>query len=361
MGWGVDVNTTATSSDDRRIGRACRARAPLRVGFAGGGTDVSPFCDEYGGAVLNATIGMYAYATIEERSDNIVEFTICETGETLVFVADAPPREAGKFVLHLGVYNRVVQEFCGGRPLPLNLKTHCDAPPGSGLGSSSTLVAAMISAFQELLHLPLGEYEVAQLAFFIERVDLGMSGGRQDQYAAAFGGVNFMEFLPNSQVIVNPLRIKSPIISELEASFIIYFTGVSRSSAAIIEEQVSNIRLRNEDAIAASKDLKQDAYDIKGALLLGDLLSFGRILNKSWAAKKRIASGISNDAIDDVYQAAIESGAYAGKVSGAGGGGFMMFLCDPSKRPRVISNLRHFGGTVFTPHFVETGAVAWRC
>jgi D-glycero-alpha-D-manno-heptose-7-phosphate kinase len=346
---------------DRPARRICRARAPLRLGFAGGGTDVSPFCDEYGGAVLNASIGMYAYATLEERADGFVEFEICETGEKIRFVAGMQPENIDPFRIHFGVYNRIVRDFNEGQPLNLSLRTHCDAPPGSGLGSSSTVVVAMITAFQEFLNLPLGEYELAHLAFSIERTDLGMAGGKQDQYAAAFGGVNFMEFLKQEQVIVNPLRIKPRVLAELEASLALYFTGVSRSSATIIEEQAANVRAGNNEAISASLNLKQDAYDIKAALLLGDLPSFGRILNKSWAAKKLIASGVSTCAIDEIYELAICNGAYAGKVSGAGGGGFMMFLCDPSRRPSVVTSLKERGGMVFTPHFVETGAVAWRC
>jgi len=340
--------------------RLVRARAPLRLGLGGGGTDVSPFCDEYGGAVLNATIGMYAYATLEQRSDGLLAFETCDRGDRVVMNATDIAAPDEKFALHYGVYNRIVNQFRGGEPFPCTLRTHCDAPPGSGLGSSSTLVVAMLTAFQEMLGIPLGEYEVARLAYEIERHDLLMSGGKQDQYAAAFGGVNFMEFLAGDRVIVNPLRLKRRVISELEASLVLYFTGVSRASAQIIEEQSGNMRNQESDAIAAALELKADAVEIKEAALLGDIRRFGEVLNRSWLAKKRMAAKISNSDIDRIYDLAMSKGAFAGKVSGAGGGGFMMFVCEPARRPELISTLAKESGQVFVTQFTETGAEAWR-
>ena len=356
----MKIRTAFRGNPEEQV--SVRARAPLRLGFAGGGTDVSPFCDQYGGAVLNATIGMYAYATLQPRFDGMVQFEICERDQSLAFPLSAPPADKSDFALHFGVYERVIQDFCQGEPFGVTIRTHCDAPAGSGLGSSSTLVVAMLTAFQELMALPLGEYEVAHLAYEIERLDLNMAGGKQDQYAAAFGGVNFMEFFEKGRVIVNPLRVKWQVLAELEASLVLYFTGVSRSSAAIIKQQVTNMAAKNSDndTIRAGLELKSDAFAIKESLLKGDIRQFGEVLNKSWAAKKKMAQDISNADIDQVYDHAVKSGAYAGKVSGAGGGGFMMFLCDPSNRPALIKELRQFGGQCFTPHFVERGADAWR-
>jgi len=303
---------------------------------------------------------MYAYTTLEERSDGLVVFEACDRGDRVVTNAAEMGAASDGFELHYGVYQRIVRQFRNGEPFPCTVRTHCDAPPGSGLGSSSTLVVAMLVAFQEMLAIPLGEYELARLAYEIERHDLGMSGGKQDQYAAAFGGVNFMEFLAEDRVIVNPLRIKRKVLAELEASLLLYFTGVSRSSAQIIEEQSDNMRKPESDAIAAALELKADAIEIKEAALLGDILRFGEVLNRSWLAKKRMAANISNSDIDRLYDLAMAKGAFAGKVSGAGGGGFMMFVCEPARRPELIQALSKERGQVFVTQFTEVGAEAWR-
>lgn len=341
------------------MSKLVRARAPLRLGLAGGGTDVSPYCDEFGGAVLNATLDKYAYAIVET-----------DVPEGLVFVAaDRDSRWSGPVAprvdpdgaeaLHKAVYNRIVREFNRGEAISLKLTTFCDAPPGSGLGSSSTLVVAMIKAFQELLRLPLGEYEIARLAFDIERRELGLSGGRQDQYAATFGGVNFMEFYADNRVIVNPLRVKNWILSELEASLVLYFTGISRESARIIEQQQRNVTEHNVSAVRAMHEVKREATVMKEALLTGDFDVLAESLRQSWESKKRMAASVSNPTIEHVLETALGAGARAAKVSGAGGGGFMMLLVDPVRRMEVLRALKGCGGVAMDCQFTKHGTQGW--
>jgi D-glycero-alpha-D-manno-heptose-7-phosphate kinase len=337
-----------------------RSRAPLRLGFGGGGTDLSPFCDLYGGCVLNATIDMYAHSTVEPADDGRLTVIVADQDKAVSVPMEPRPRLPQPFDLHAAVYSRVVRQFGDGRPFACRIVTFCDAPPGSGLGSSSTVVVSMLKAFVELLKLPVGEYEIAQLAFEIERKELGLSGGRQDQYAATFGGFNFMEFYADERVIVNPLRIKNWIISELETSLVLFYTGVSRSSAKIIDEQQANVKAERQASIEAMHELKRDAVGMKECVLRGDLRGFAGFMRKSWEAKKRTAASVSNNRIDAVYETALEAGALAGKVSGAGGGGFIMFLVDPPRRMNVVRALERQDGRVMTCHFTRHGTEGWR-
>jgi D-glycero-alpha-D-manno-heptose-7-phosphate kinase len=338
-----------------------RARAPLRLGLAGGGTDVSPYCDRYGGLTLNATIDKYAYTVIEPRPEgDLVRLVAADNRNEWEGKASPSLPLDGGLDLHKGVYNRIVRDFNAGRPLPLVMTTHTDAPPGSGLGSSSTLVVSMIKAFVEWLNLPLGEYEIARLAYEIERIDVGLSGGRQDQYAATFGGFNFMEFHPGERVVVNPLRVKNWIISELEASLLLYFGGVSRDSAKIIDEQSDNVKRNEAAAIEATHALKAEAVAMKEALLKGDFEALIESVNAGWEAKKKIARSISNPQIEASYELAKKAGMRAGKISGAGGGGFMMMLVDPVRRMDVIRALERTQGQIFTCHFTKYGTQGWK-
>lgn len=337
-----------------------RSRAPLRLGLGGGGTDVSPYCDLHGGFVLNATINKYAYATITTNNDNKVKFIAADHNKLIEYdIAAEIPRD-GILDLHVGVYNRIIKQFNKSIPISLTLSTHSDAPPGSGLGSSSTLVVAMVKTFVELLNLPLGEYEIAHLAYEIERIDIGLNGGKQDQYAAAFGGFNFMEFYASDRVIVNPLRIKNWILCELEASLVLFYTGVSRDSAAIIDEQSKNVKNKNEKSIDAMHELRQEATVMKESILKGDFKRFAESLDMSWESKKKMAHNISNQHIETVYEIARQAGARAGKISGAGGGGFMMFYVDPARRVAVTQALNQFEGKIFDCHFTKHGSQAWR-
>lgn len=337
-----------------------RARAPLRLGLAGGGTDVSPYCDIHGGYVLNATIDRYAYAVIQILEEPIVRFVATDQRSEKVKTATAPLELNGHLDLHKAVYNHMIEHYNGGVPLALELSTFCDAPVGSGLGSSSTLVVAMIRAFVELLNLPLDDYAIAHLAFKIERIDCGLQGGRQDQYSATFGGFNFMEFYADDRVVVNPLRIKSWVICELEASLVLFFTGVSRESASIIADQSNNVKTGVADAVDAMHGIKSEALVMKECLLRGDFRTFVSSMRMGWENKKRSAKTVSNPWIDEIYNTTLGAGALAGKISGAGGGGFMLFFVPPERRMDVVQTLQQFDGQVSNCHFSKSGNQAWR-
>ena len=335
-----------------------RSRAPLRIGLAGGGTDVSPYSDLYGGAILNATISLYANATITLLNDSVLVFeSIDQAAEERYDWSHHVPTD-GKLQLLKGVYNYVQQQY--GLPLTgFKLTTHVDAPAGSGLGTSSTLVVAILGAFVEWLRLPLGEYDLAVMAYKIEREYLQLAGGKQDQYAATFGGVNFMEFYAADNVIVNPLRIKPTTLYELENNIVLYFTASSRESATIIKEQVKNVSSNNQNSINAMHLLKAQATQMKEALLKGRLNDIGTILNFGFEQKRKMAANISNNTIENIYAAAINAGANGGKISGAGGGGFMFFYCPANTKYNVAAVLNSFGGYTKPFSFTTNGLLSW--
>lgn len=339
--------------------RITRARAPLRLGLAGGGTDLSAYCQRFGGAILNVTIDRHAYAFISDRSDGKTSFTALDIGKEETLDPEFAMTGDAALLLHQGVYRRMVRDFLGGEAPPLSIQTTVDAPAGSGLGSSSALVVALVEAFRARYALPLGRYEIAHLAWEIERVDLALAGGRQDQYAAAFGGVNFIEFLPDDRVIVNPLRLVPGAIEEVESSIVVCFTGQSRSSHDIIVQQASGVSAEDDQAIEAMHQLKSDAHEMKLAFVHGDIRAMAEVLSRSWLAKRRTASGISNETIDRLQVIAADNGALAGKISGAGGGGFMMFIVRPEDRRRLIVALRAAGGDAEAVAFTHLGSVTW--
>jgi D-glycero-alpha-D-manno-heptose-7-phosphate kinase len=336
-----------------------RSKAPLRIGLAGGGTDVSPYSDIYGGAILNATINMYACATIIPRNNNKIIINAADRNEIIEYRSARELPLDGNLDLIKAIYNRIVKNFNTGK-LSFEITTYVDTPPGSGLGSSSTLVTAITGAFAEWLNLPLGEYDIANLAYIVERIDLNYAGGKQDQYAATFGGFNFMEFYANDKVIVNPLRIKSNVLDELAYTLVLYYTGTSRLSSKIIEKQQSSIIKKNTGSVEAMHRTKEMAILMKEAVLKGELDTIGPIMMEAWNHKKKMARGISNKKLDLIYESAVRAGATGGKISGAGGGGFMFYYCPGNTRFNVITELKKFGGTIQPFQFTKSGLKTWR-
>jgi D-glycero-alpha-D-manno-heptose-7-phosphate kinase len=337
---------------------AVRARAPLRLGLAGGGTDLHSYASLHGGAVLNATIDRYAFASISPRDDAHVAFDACDLGREEVHDA-AALLPGSQLDLHRGVYERMVREFNGGAPMAVSVTTAVDAPLGSGLGSSSALVVALIEAYRTFLDLPLTRYDVAQLAFDIERIDLGLAGGRQDQYSAAFGGINYLEFLRDGDVIVNPLRFSEGVVAELESSLAVCFSGQSRASENIIREQNAGLEQGSAEVFEAMHQLRLDAVHMKRAIMHGDIGLVAELLERSWIAKKRTAPGVSNARIDALEEIARKAGAIGAKVSGAGGGGFMMFVVPTERRYRLITALAEQGAAAYPVKFSERGSESW--
>lgn len=342
------------------MNKIIRSRAPLRLGIAGGGTDVSPYADLHTGYILNATIERYAYCTIEDMEDNEVKFITTDQNINISLSKDRYPFLLdGHLNLHKAVYNKMMKKFNANKSIAMRITTNCDAPVGSGLGASSTLVVAMIKCFDEYFGAGLDDYQIASLAYQIEREDCNLHGGRQDQYSATFGGFNFMEFYGENKVLVNPLRIKEWIICELEASIILYYTGKSRLSGSIIDQQILNIEHGTIKHIESMHRIKETALIMKEALLKGDFDSFVENLNLSWESKKCTAKSISNPKIDSIFQSAIDAGALGGKISGAGGGGFMMFFVKPEKKNDVVRLLNSNGGWTSNCQFCYEGSQCW--
>ena len=329
-----------------------RARAPLRISLCGGGTDVSPYPEEHGGMVLSATINQYAHASLRPRRDS--RLTLASLDYDMVARYDHPRRI--KLDGNLDLIKAVVRAFKVRRGA--DLWVHSDAPPGSGLGSSSTLVVALIGVMGEWLRRPLPDYGVAELAYRIERVDLGLAGGRQDQYASAFGGFNFIEFNADGTV-VNPLRIRSDVLNELEYRLLLCYMGQTRQSAKIIERQTAAYRAGEASVVEALRRLKSETLEMKKALLLGKVDALGELLHEAWESKKKLDEGISNSHVDRLYQLARREGAIGGKMPGAGGGGYFLLLTRFDRKHRVAAVLEKHGGQVVPFQFERRGLVTW--
>ena len=336
-----------------------KARAPLRLGLGGGGTDVSPYCDTFGGAVINVTISRYANASVEDNDNDEIEFESADLGLYEVYKLDDVLEISGVLVLHKATYVTICDRYLGGQRLPIKIVTDVESPMGSGLGSSSAVVVSIVMALKERFALALDPYTTAQLCYEIEREVAGFAGGKQDQYASTFGGVNFIEFGNKNEVLVSPLRVRPWILNELESSLILCFTGQSRESARIIDDQSDSVSNEQASVVEGMHQLKRDAISMKKHLLLGDFDKVAEILNASWEAKKATSLSISNDKIDGLILAGRKAGAMAAKVSGAGGGGFIFFLVRSDKRVSVTTALESMGVACSRCKIEREGADSW--
>ncbi len=332
-----------------------RSKVPLRISFGGGGTDVSPYKDEKGGVVLSATIDKYAYGSLRTNEERKLTVHSLDYDIVAKYQLDDEITYDGELDLVKAVWKNMCQSSQQG----CDFFIHSDAPPGSGLGSSSTMVVALIGLVMHWQKLPLTNYEIAELAYQIERVELAIKGGMQDQYAATFGGFNFIEFGAD-KVIVNPLRIDRNTINELEYHLLLCYTGRTRLSANIIDTQVSNYQKRDDDVMEAMEKIKESAIQLKNALLQNRLNDFGALLHEAWVQKKRMAKQITNPHIDELYEVARKHGALGGKILGAGGGGYLLLYCEFDKKHIVAREVEKLGGQVVGFTFETRGLQTWR-
>lgn len=338
--------------------RAYRSRAPLRLGLAGGGTDVSPYADECVGAIINVTIDMFVSCTLVPNDSGKAGFFDQNNQRELVVSLGPVLEEKKGFELYIATHNSLARNFDLGTD-GFDLFTFSEAPPGSGLGGSSTMIVAIIKVYSKFFGLNLGSYDIARLAVQIEREDLGWAGGRQDQYAAAFGGVNFMEFHKENMVFVEPLILSPDVVNEFEARAFVGFTGISRLSSEIIDSQIEQVALQSEAMISKLNNIKADAYAMKDALLSGDFPYASSILKRSWNTKKNTSRLVSCSAIDNIVDLFYASGGDGCKVSGAGGGGFMLFLTDPLKKSMIMNEMTKAGLEVRNIKVEDRGASSW--
>lgn len=333
-----------------------RSKAPLRISFAGGGTDVPPYPQERGGAVLNSTINKYTYGTIISTDERSISVHSLDYDIVAKYHSDADPLYDGKLDLVKAAVKHMLKST---DHRGMNLFLHSDAPPGSGLGSSSSMVVTLIGLFKHWLRRPMTDYEIAELAYQIERVDLGIEGGLQDQYAATFGGFNFIEF-NGPTVIVNPLRVDPAHINELEYHLLLCYTGKTRLSANILSRQIDSVVRKEVDVMAALDVLKEIAVQMKNALLQGHLDEFGELLHHAWQDKKVLDSQISNSDIDRMYETARRHGAIGGKISGAGGGGYLLLYCPFDRKHIIAEKLEQIGGQIVEFGFEPRGLQTWQ-
>lgn len=341
-----------TGQGQRETTMIIRSKAPLRISFGGGGTDVSPYPEEQGGVVLSTTIDKYAYATLQTQGG---KRTIIESLDYDV-VAKYDINHELRYDGQLDLVKAVIKAMNINEGIQLFL--HSDAPPGSGLGSSSTLTVALVGVSKHWKKLALTDYQIAQLAYHIEREELGLEGGKQDQYAATFGGFNFIEFF-DKVTIVNPLRIREDILNELQYRLMLCYTGRIRPSAGIITDQVSRYEQRKEDMILALARTKEIAISMKNALLLGHLNEFGSLLHESWCQKQKFSTKITDPNIDELYEVARQNGAIGGKLLGAGGGGYMLLLCEFDKWHIAARRLEQLGAQITSFAFEFKGLQTW--
>jgi D-glycero-alpha-D-manno-heptose-7-phosphate kinase len=331
-----------------------RAKAPFRVSFGGGGTDLAPYCVDHGGCIISTTIDRHAFITIEPRNDKQIHVNAINFDKELTFeIGDKDYTE--DFELFKGTVN--VLDVDDG----FNITAYSELPAGSGMGGSSSLTVALIGAFDKYYDFGFTKHEIAQKAYHIERVELEQSGGYQDQFAAAYGGFNFMEFTDETKVF--PVDTTREFINELQYSLILCYVGGSHFSSNIQDEVLEQYEIEKKSYMESMQDLKDVARgmrEIAESKDLGRLNEFGELIHKGWLAKKSLSDKISNKNIENFYLTSRKLGVLGGKLLGAGGGGHLLLFSDPKQKYQVIEKLEEIGGEIVNFHFNPNGLEAWK-
>jgi D-glycero-alpha-D-manno-heptose-7-phosphate kinase len=327
-----------------------RSKAPLRISFAGDGTDVPPYPSEHGGATLSATIDKYTYGTLIPSRQKEITVTSLDYDVGQKYLTDKDFIYDG----NLDFVKATIKHMKAEQGM-FDILIHSDAPPRCGLGSSSTEVVCIAGLLKTWQERPYTNYELAEIAYQIERKDLEILGGKNDQYVATFGGFNYIEFL-DEKVIVNQLKIRQEVINELQYNLLLCYTGRMKLSGDIIRDQLANY----EENLPKLKKLKDIAYEMKNSLLKGDLINFGDMLHQCWDTKKQLAPDITNPNIDKLYEKAKAKGALGGRVCGAGGGGYLLLYCESDKKHLVAEELEKYGAKIESFEFENKGLQIWK-
>ena len=325
------------------------------MALAGGGTDLEPYYSRYGGFVLNATIDQYAYCKVEPSREwcfKSIDLGIEEKHNLWNNVEYID----SKLKLLINSYQYLTKDV---EREPVKITTYVEAPPGSGLGSSSALVVALIAAIAEYYNVPLGEYDMAEYAIEIERKICDLPGGKQDQFAAAFGGFNFMEFLKDGRTIVNPLRLNQKTQNMMELSTVLYYVGKPRKDSRVIENTAKGL-VDSKTVLNATHEIRNACINYKRSLLMGDFNMISELMETYWRMKLETNPHVASPEILDSYDFARKNGATAAKISGAGGGGHMVLFTEFEERHRLISALKNKEGRVVPFKFVNHGVDVWR-
>lgn len=344
--------------------RSMRSRAPMRISFGGGGSEIDPYRSQYGGRVMNTTIAMYAHVSLEENDDNMIEIRSADGEEsfhsTINDYVDAQFHELpNSCLLTVATLQYFSRELNSQLTVGVKITTHSDAPVGSGLGASSTMTVAIVHLLLEYFNIPSDPYSLALIAYKVEREYLNLAGGIQDHFCAAFGGFNYMEFGPADHLLINPLRIKRDTLFDLESSLLLIYTGTSRDSARIIQNQISEMKNSSEYSNQTLEKIAINATKIKSAILKWNLPEFSTLINEGWILKKLMSESVSNSEIDNLAKICKSSGALGVKLCGAGGGGYLLVAIQPEKRAKLMKVLGKGPEEFIRMTFVDHGSEVW--